>query len=97
MSRTGDDSCLAHTELLGYSWRGEGGVALYPGQSQHPALGLPSVSGTGLGCWALLPGGCCTVCVKIRLWHGEGARQPHPGVCLHQPQVMCEVQYQLVV
>lgn len=27
--------------------------------------------------------------------NGEDTWQPHPGFCLHQPQVMCEVQYQL--
>lgn len=27
--------------------------------------------------------------------HGEGAWHPHSGFCLHQPQVICKVQYQL--
>ncbi|CAN8203767.1 unnamed protein product [Coccothraustes coccothraustes] len=80
----GNDSCLAHTELLGCSWRGEGGAALCPGRSQHPALELQNVSGAGLVCWAWQ---LLHVHVKIRLWHGEGAWQPHPGFCLHQPQL----------
>lgn len=72
MLRTGNDSHLAHTELLGFSWRDEGGVVLHPGQSQHPLPELPNVLWSWFGVvggleghWALFPGGSCTVSLNI--------------------------------